>query len=88
MTVHIRSRTLAMAGIFFIGGLVGTVATRSQPSSGPAATASSSAIAQWLKLDPQQTAELETSDPGFLADLTTLRSRLSAERDALAALFF
>ena len=87
MTLRVNPRTLVLAGVLFAGSLVGTVVTRSQPTTTTPPLAAASPVAQWLGLDSKESADLEKSDPSFAAELAELRSALSTARDALALSF-
>lgn len=77
---------LSAVVLCFGGGFLGTVATRSQPTTAPAQT-KSSPVARWLGLGQEEAKTLEDYDPQFAEDLETLRKQLDNARSALAAEF-
>jgi len=79
-------RILLLAVLLFAGSFAATMVTRSQTTE-PAPPAPGTTLTQWLHLDDEQAAEVDTHDPEFADDVRKLRETLADQRSRLITLF-
>ena len=83
MTIRKLTMVLLVAGLAGVGAYAAGVAARS--TSAPAQPDSATeALLNWLCVPAEQRAEIQQHDPGFAADLKSLREAVGARRTELA----